>query len=139
MTFLLPKVVFFNVAKASDKLKKIFQTAEMHFVKKEPLLVLVSDGTSALFIDEWLWKMEESSFLPHEIADRPSDELIVIATSNELHQRHFLFNLCPEPPSMMDKVKIFYEFDDSSSCAKQELSKKKFAFYKEKGFSIEAR
>jgi DNA polymerase-3 subunit chi len=134
-----PKAIFFEVKNAQDKLKRIFQTAEAHFEKSEPLLLLVSDSAAALFIDEWLWKLEETSFLPHLVSDLPSSEIILISTKQEPHDRNFLFNLSADLPPNTDKGKIFYEFDDSSSPLKKELSKKKFEFYRERGFLIESR
>jgi DNA polymerase IIIc chi subunit len=135
----LPKAIFFTVQSAQDKVKKIFQTAKEHFGKKEPFLLLVPDMAAATFIDEWLWKMEETSFLPHTITEESSEELIVISPLQAPHERHFLFNLCSPPPQFHEKIKIVYEFDDSSSPLKSELSKKKFSFYREKDFLIELR
>ncbi len=133
------KAIFFDVKNATDKLKKIYQTATSHFEKKEPLLILVSDAAAALFIDEWLWKIEDASFLPHAVSDTPSKEIILISTTQEAHERPFLFNLGADLPMRTDKIKIFYEFDDSSSPSKKELSKKKFTYYRNLGFLIESR
>jgi DNA polymerase IIIc chi subunit len=140
MNTALPKVIFFEVKTAQDKLKKIFQTTLFHLEKKESLLLLVPDVAAGMFIDEWLWKIEETSFLPHAFSEEPLDEEpILISTKLGSSIRPFLFNLCPDVPSEYGRIKIFYEFDDSSSSLRSEIAKKKFHIYREKDFLIESR
>lgn len=133
------RVVFFQVNDNPSKLKKIVETAHLHFSKKEPFLIIVEEA-GLKFVDELLWKYPETSFLPHSIQNGETDELIVITKSRKnLNQAHIAFNLCPTALLLETPFKMIYEFEDLSAPIKKNLSSTRFDAYKSAGFLIEAR
>ncbi len=134
------RVIFFQVKDAASKIKRIYETATLHFEKKEPFIFFVEDEKSALFVDELLWKSPPSSFLPHSIADAPSSEQIVITKlKRNINQAKIAFNLCSTPLLIDGHFRTIYEFEDLSSPSKNKFSSLRFDAYKASHFSIEAR
>lgn len=135
----LPRVIFFQVKTASEKLEKIGQTARVHFLKKEPFLILVDNNKGEQFVDELLWTLPKTSFLPHIATDSPSQEKIVITKiKKNLNQAHYVFNLCSTPLFIEGFFKIIYEFEDLTLPSKKNLSTLRFNAYKEAHFPIES-
>ncbi|HSX27033.1 MAG TPA: DNA polymerase III subunit chi [Chlamydiales bacterium] len=136
----LTRVVFYQVRDNASKLKRIVETAQSHFEKKEPFLILVEDERSQQFVDELLWKLPESSFLPHTAADAPTSESILITKSKKnLNNAKIAFNLCSTPLLIEGPFRIIYEFEDLTSPNKKNLSSLRFDAYKQARFLIEAR
>jgi DNA polymerase IIIc chi subunit len=134
----LPKIIFFQIKKQSDKLANITKTASMHFENRKPILFLVGDDNSQTFLDELLWKEPRFSFLPHTIAEIPIEENIVISQKRViLNNAQYIFNLTSDPISDLE-CNVIYEFDDYTDKERALISRKKFKFYKENGFLIEA-
>lgn len=134
------RVVFFQVRDNGTKLKRIAETALAHFEKKEPFLILVEDERSQQFVDELLWKLPETSFLPHLATDETTTDRIAICKSkNNVNGARIAFNLCPTPLLIEGPFRIIYEFEDLSSPNKKNLSSLRFDAYKQAGFLIEAR
>lgn len=136
----LTRVVFFQVHDTGKKLQKIIETAQFHFEKKEPFLILVEDAKAQVFVDELLWKQPETGFLPHIATDNPSKELVVIAkTKKNINEASVVFNLCPTPLFIEGPFKIIYELEDLTTPSKKNLSTLRFDAYKQAGISIESR
>lgn len=136
----LTRVVFFQIKDNAAKLKRITESAQTHFEKKEPFLILVEDARSQQFVDELLWKFPETSFLPHVVADEPVKDLIVIAkVKKNLNGARVAFNLCPTPLLIEGPFRIIYEFEDLTSPGKKNFSALRFDAYKQAGCLIEAR
>ena len=133
-----PHIVFFHVRKSQEKLQKIAEIAKEHFIKREKLLIIASDQKALEFVDDLLWRIPKTSFLPHVIADAPTEDPIVLTKRREnLNQARFLFNLCPTPLLFEDPFKKIYEFEDLSTQTKEILSKRRFAAYRQAGYHIE--
>lgn len=134
------RVIFFQVNDNASKLKKIIETAQLHFEKKEPILIFVEEEKSEKFVDELLWKQPSTSFLPHVVSDGPTNELVVITKSkNNVNNAKLAFNLCPTSLLLNEPLKIIYEFEDLTAPVKKNLSSQRFDAYKKAGFFIEAR
>ena len=110
------RVVFFQVNDNHSKLKIIVETAQTHFKKKEPFLIIVEDDMALKFVDDLLWKLPSSSFLPHSIAESETSELITLT-----------------------KCKKNLKFEDLTAPIKKNLSSLRYDAYKGAGFLIEAR
>ena len=122
------------------KLQRIAEAAQSHFEKKEPFLILVEDSRSQQFVDELLWKIPETSFLPHIASDDPVKDLIAISKMKKnVNGARVAFNLCPTPLLIEGPFRIIYEFEDLTSPSKKSLSSLRFDAYKQAGFLIEAR
>ncbi len=136
----LSRVVFFQVQDSASKLKKIVESAQYHFERKEPILILVEDARSQEFVDELLWKLPESSFLPHIAADTPVPDLVAVSKAKfNVNQAKAAFNLCPTPLLIEGPFRIIYEFEDLTSPAKKSLSSIRYDAYKQARYAIEAR
>jgi DNA polymerase IIIc chi subunit len=134
------RVVFFQVSENAAKLNRIVETAHFHFEKKEHLLILVEDEKSQKFVDELLWKLPSTSFLPHSISDTPSNDRIVISkVKKNINEARVAFNLCSTSLLIEDSFRIIYEFEDLTAPNKKNLSSQRFDSYKQAGFLIEAR
>ena len=135
----LTRVVFFQVADATAKLKKIAETACTHFGKKEFLIFFVEDEKALNFVDELLWKLPETSFLPHSASDLPTKERIAITkTKTNVNSAQYAFNLCPTP-LLLTGFKIIFDFEDLSSPNKNSFSTLRFNAYKQAKMPIESR
>jgi len=136
----LTRVIFFQVRDVASKLKRILETAQFHFERKECLLILVEDAKAQTFVDEFLWKQPETSFLPHVATDIFSQDRIAITKiKSNINQASIVFNLCPTPLFIEGPFKIIYEFEDLTAPSKKNLSTLRFDAYKQAGLSIEAR
>ena len=133
------RIVLFNVDSNQKKIHFLCETVKMHFEKKEPLLLFVSDDKGLTYVDELLWKVPEESFIPHIISAKETEEKIVITKLREnLNQAKYVFNLCPTP-ILQTKFTIIYDFDDKTSPHKRMLSQKRFEAYKNAKWVIESR
>jgi len=140
MNFETTRIVFFQVKDNGMKLKKIAESAQAHFEKKEPFLILVEDVKSEQFVDELLWKSPETSFLPHVVSDVPVKDLIAITkVKKNVNKARVAFNLCTTPLLIEGPFRIIYEFEDLTSASKKNLSTLRFDAYKQAGCLIEAR
>ena len=131
-----PKIVFFSVKSSKDKLFRLIETAQNHFEKNEPLLILVPDPTVQTYIDELLWKAPVHSFLPHS-TENSLIQIKVFEPNMKLEKN--IFNLCPDEILMNQTFRVIYELEDFTSTMKQCLSQKRFKAYQEKNFIIESR
>ena len=133
------RVIFFHVNDNQTKLQRIVEAALTHFAKKEPFLIVVEE-TGLKFVDELLWKLPDTGFLPHSIQDKESNDLIVITKSRiNLNQAQVAFNLCPTALLIETPFRMIYEFEDLTAPIKKNLSSSRFDAYKNAGFLIEAR
>jgi DNA polymerase IIIc chi subunit len=133
------RVIFLQVRENLIKLQRIVEISRAHFQKKEPILIFVEDEKAAQFVDELLWKMPETSFLPHIISEASTTEWVVITKGKKnLNQAKIAFNLCPQPLLIEGPFKTIYQFEDLTSSAKKNLSALRFEAYKQAGLLIEA-
>ena len=129
-------VILFQVKGNGLKIQKIIETAHNHFRKKESLLFFVEDEKALHFLDELLWKIPETSFLPHSISDTPkTDKITITKTKNNRLGSLFAFNLCPTP-LLIPGFKNIYDFEDLSNPFKKNLSEMRFKAYKDSKMSI---
>ena len=133
------RAVFFQVFDAGMKRNRIVETAHTHFSKKESIIFFVEGEKARDFVDDLLWKLPTTSFLPHVVSEVPIQELIVITKSKiNLNDAFFAFNLC-STPLLLPRLKIVYEFEDLSAPNKQNLSSLRFSAYKQAEFILESR
>ncbi len=134
------RVVFFLVKDINTKLLKIVKAAQYHFSKKEHLLIQVADDNAAQYIDDLLWKVPDTGFLPHIQSQDLTEEYIVITkTKKNLNHARFVFNLCPTPLLFEESYQIIYELEDLTTPNKQMLSRKRFEAYKQVHYILESR
>jgi len=133
------RVVFFQVADTGSKLKRIAETARLHFNKKEHFIFFVEDDRALHFVDELLWKIPDTGFLPHAAADEPTHHKVAVTkTKTNVNNAPYAFNLCPTP-LLVPGFKIIYDFEDLTAPNKKSLSILRFNAYKQAGLPLESR
>jgi DNA polymerase IIIc chi subunit len=134
------RVVFFQVRNPSTKLAILAETAQSHFEKGENFLIFAEDDKAMSFVDDLLWKLPATSFLPHSKAEEATNERVAIAkVKKNLNNARYVFNLCSTPLLIDASIKIIYDFEDLTSPAKQTFSSLRYDAYKQAHFLIEAR
>lgn len=130
------KTIFFQVSSGEQKLMRISNIAARSFTDKSPLLFIAQDIKAAEFVDKSLWAYPVHSLLPHEFTLTHTKEIICISLPkyNPNEARH-IFNLTSEP-ILDDFFHTIYEFDDTSSEKKAQVSKEKYHTYKEEKFAL---
>jgi DNA polymerase-3 subunit chi len=130
----MTRVIFFQVRDSPSKLKLLFDTAQLHFAKKEHVLICVENEKAQQFANDLLW---QEGFLPHLATDEPTTDFIAITkTKQNINQSLIAFNLCPTPLLINTPLRLIYEFEDLSSAHKNQLSSLRFDAYKKRGFTI---
>jgi DNA polymerase IIIc chi subunit len=136
----MTRVVLFQVKDAKEKLLRLAETASFHFERKELILILVEDEKAEQYVDELLWKVPATSFLPHTVINASSKEFVAITrTKQNLNQAHYAFNLCPTPLLIDGPFRIIYDYEDLTTPHKKQLSSYRFDAYKKASWAIEAR
>ena len=134
------RVVFFQVRFAKEKIERLVEIVTAHFEKGENIILFVEDEKAQNFVDELLWKIPPSNFLPHIASDTPTEEKIAITrTKTNVNLAKYAFNLCSTPLLLDPPFKIVYEYEDLTSPSKHEISAMRFDAYKKASFMIEAR
>lgn len=134
------RIVFFQVRDIPTKLQRLCETAQSHFEKKEHLLIVVEDEKGQSYVDELLWKVPPTSFLPHLATDAETSEWIAITKEKKnVNGARIAFNLCSTPLLIEGPFRIIYDFEDLTSPNKRNFSSLRFAAYKQARFLIEAR
>ncbi len=132
------RVVLFQVRQPNLKLTRLVETASAHFGRKEHLLIMAEDDKAILYIDELLWKLPPTSFLPHVASEEATSSFIAITKARKnINQAKFAFNLC-STPLLLEGIRLIYDFEDLTSPFKQQLSAIRFDAYKKAGCLIEA-
>ncbi len=134
------RVIFFPVKGGAAKLQILYQTIAAHFGRKEHILLTVEDENAQTFTQDSLWKITDTSFLPHVATDDPTTDFIAITkTKNNVNGAKIAFNLCSTPLLIQSPpFRIIYEFEDLSHPNKNRLSSLRFDAYKEAHFMIES-
>jgi len=134
------RVILFQIHQAKEKISRVIEIANLHFEKKDSLIFFVEDEKAVHFVDELLWKMPATSFLPHTISEEANHEFIAISRlKKNTNQARYAFNLCPTPLLIEGPFKIIYDFEDLTTPNKQQFSALRFDAYKKASYLIEAR
>jgi DNA polymerase-3 subunit chi len=132
-----PELIFLRVTDNQTKLRRIASTVQQHFVKGERILIIVPNNKAASFVDEFLWKIPEESFLPHSPLPCGSNERVVITEDDKNPNRATIaINLCPEPIKRCAQFERIYELFDQTEQGKEGLSKQKILEYEKMGLEL---
>ena len=133
-------ITFLKVLDNAAKAKRISDAANHYFLKNIPVLITVPNDQAAQYIDQLLWRLPDSSFLPHQLTEAPSKELVVITTAqNNVNQAKTLINLCPTAAQSPDQFTTIIELLDHTSTEKLQLSQQRQAAYQSLGYTIQER
>ncbi|MBA3816891.1 MAG: DNA polymerase III subunit chi [Parachlamydiaceae bacterium] len=134
---IVKKVHLLRVTDVATKLNNICQTIHRHFNKKEAILILVPSQEAAVYIDQLLWRQPNDSFLPHAVANLPTQELVAITTTGtNVNQAVAILNLCPEIPVNLKEYSIIYDLLDLTHPAKEQLSLNRQLAYQMLGYVL---
>lgn len=134
------RVILFQIKEPKIKLQRLVETAQKHFENGEKLLIFVEDEKIAQYVDELLWKMPITSFLPHAVISEQSEDRVAITYSkSNLNKAAIAFNLCSTPLLIEGPFRVIYDFEDLSSPVKKQMSEIRFDAYKKARLPIEAR
>lgn len=133
-------VTFLKVMDNTAKAKRISDAVNHYFLQNISVLITVPNDQAAQYIDQLLWRLPDSSFLPHQLTQSPSKELIVITTAQDnVNQAKTLINLCPEATQIPDQFITIIELLDHTSPEKLLLSQQRQAAYQSLGYTIQER
>jgi DNA polymerase-3 subunit chi len=132
-----PLITFYSVSDTTSKASRICATVQHHFLQGERVLIAVASQEAALYIDQLLWRMPPESFLPHAIANVPSEERVVINMSGQnVNQATVLWNLSPGPAHSLEGFKTLYELWDQTHPQKLALSETRYQSYLQGGYHV---
>jgi len=119
------------------KLRHICETVSRHFFQQESILIAVASSEVATYIDQLLWRLPESGFIPHVIANAPLTERIVITTEQiNLNQAAVLFNLRPQIVANIHEFGVIYDLLDMTHPDKERTSRERQRNYQAAGYSV---
>jgi len=130
------RVTFFEVKNDAVKRKQIVTLAQEYFEKKQPLLFKLPHQKALEYLDLLLWRLPPDGFLPHEIKDTPSEDLIVLtSTDSNPNEARSVFNLTSMPIRDPFFTSI-YTFEDTSNVEKNSIAQAHYQAYKSLGYQI---
>ncbi len=124
-----------SVRDARAKLLRVAEVAEACLHHPERIIFFVEDDRAAKFLDDFLWKCSDASFLPHAIHSS-SDWISISVEKKNINGAAVAFNLCPTPLFVNGPFRAIYDFEDLSHPDKRRLSSVRFDAYKKAGMTI---
>ncbi len=109
-----------------EKLHLIKSVSQKLFDEGKRFTILAPNEESLKFLDAFLWG--EDMFIPHQIANRPTDEFALLTTqAANLNKSVACINVCPTiAPSIFDEI---YDLLDHTSPEKKAQSDQKQTHY----------
>lgn len=132
---------------APDKLKAACQLISRLQAEGRKIMVHVKDDALAQQVDRLLWTQEPVSFVPHCAVDAPqaahtpvlignADALQVTSDMHAIHD--VMLNLDTETPPNFSRFEKLVEIVSKDE-ADRIPARKRFSFYRERGYSIDPR
>src|SRR5262245_45231558 len=108
-------IVFLTVLTNVEKLTKIATVINDILRQGKKILILVPHQQAADYLDKYLWQASEESFIPHSIANAPTNEHAAITTLQEnVNGATVLLNLT-SGISFSSHFETIYELDDQTT------------------------
>lgn len=102
------------------------------------VLVLAQDENAAASMDQMLWRIPPTGFLPHCRARDPLAEVtpvIVDCDPGELTHDQLLLNLGSERPAFFSRFQRLIEIV-TTDAADRQAARERFRFYRDRGYDI---
>ena len=138
----MARVDFYLLDQAGQHSRQLFacRLAEKAWRLNNTVHIHAASRGDADRLDELLWTFRDGSFVPHQrisgIGD-PADAPISIGCDDEaVEPRDLLINLCDDIPACADAFPRVAELVTSDDDCRQ-LSRRRFAAYRDKGHSLE--
>lgn len=123
----------------ADKVGYACRLARKAFAARARLVLLAEDAAQAAAINEALWTLSETDFVPHVMAGDPlAGETPVIITDSEqadLPHREMLVNLTQRTPAAFAEFERVFEIistDEADAAA----GRKRYAAYKKQSYPL---
>jgi DNA polymerase-3 subunit chi len=123
-----------------NRLAIVFKLITMALKRKMAVHIHTSNENESKLLDEYLWKHQRTSFIPHSIiSDDSNNSKIEISVGHEFEpMKHcdYLINLSIDRPEFFSRYLKFAEILDTS----EEIltaGRKRYAFYRDRGYTLE--
>lgn len=123
----------------SDKVGYACRLARKAYAARARLVLLAEDAAQAAAINEALWTLSETDFVPHVMAGDPlaAQTPVIIADSEqaELPHREMLVNLTQRTPAAFAEFERVFEIistDEADAAA----GRKRYAAYKKQSYPL---
>ena len=100
------------------------------------VLILTPDMETSRKLDEMLWHLPATGFIPHCRAEDPLAEVtpvIISETGDVLHHDDVLFNLQHASPPIFSRFSRLVEIADKGH---EEEARERYRFYRDRGYEI---
>ncbi|MEN3274842.1 MAG: polymerase subunit chi [Massilia sp.] len=123
----------------SDKLAYACRLARKAYAAKAKVVLLAEDAAQAAMLNDALWTLSETDFIPHVLASDPlAPETPVIVTSSDtapLPHYDMLVNLTRRTPSSFDRFTRVFEIistdEDDAAAGRQ-----RYVAYKKQSYPL---
>jgi DNA polymerase-3 subunit chi len=122
-----------------DKLSYACRLARKAYGARARLVLLAEDAAQAAALDEALWSLSETDFLPHVMAGDPlaSQTPIIVTASEEAELPHYdmLINLTRRTPAGFERFERVFEIistDEDDAAA----GRKRYVAYKQQSYPL---
>lgn len=122
-----------------DKLSYACRLARKAYAAGGKLVLLTEDAAQAAKLNDALWSLSETDFLPHVMADDPlaAQTPIIVTDSDEAELPHgdMLVNLTRRTPANVDRFNRVFEIistDEDDAAA----GRKRYVAYKQRSFPL---
>ncbi len=138
----MARVDFYILNQAGQHSRQTFacRLAEKAYRLDKTVHIHARNPADAERLDELLWTFRDGSFVPHErlgSGDGPAESPVTIGCEGDTVQaRDLLINLCDDIPGCAEAFPRVAELVTSDDDCKQ-LSRRRFAAYREQGHSLE--
>lgn len=135
----MARVDFYILNQAGQHSRQTFacRLAEKAYRLNNTVHIQTGSRGDAERLDELLWTFRDGSFVPHERLSSSPEAPITIGCEDEtVEPRDLLINLCDDIPAFAEAFPRVAELVTSDDDCKQ-LSRKRFAAYRDKGHTLE--
>lgn len=123
-----------------NRLAIAFKLITMAMKRNMSIHIHTSDENESKLIDEYLWKYQKISFIPHNImATNNSSSKLEISIGHDyepMNHCDYLINLSSERPDFFSRYLKFAEIIDTSDEILT-AGRKRYAFYRDRGYTLE--
>lgn len=133
----MPQVDFYVLSGNGREASALFacRLAEKAYRLKHRIHLHLPDESAALRLDELLWTFRDGSFVPHSLLGGPGAPVTIGFGANLPAETDILINLTDEVPEFAKSFFRVAEIVDADP-ERRKRSRRRFAEYREKGFSI---
>lgn len=124
---------------AASKLQVACQIAAKAIRQQAKVLIMAPDEGVARSIDQLMWTMPATGFLPHCMSsDRlaPETPVLIARSTERLALDDVLLNLGTEPPPGFTRFRRLIEIVSREDEADRQAARERFRFYRDRGYEL---